>query len=108
MQPGKRRYKRRAVDLRARINGAPHSVVNLSAGGLFVALDAPLPQGVTLWLELALPERTIRASGTVVHATATEDGAGNGIEWREIAADDRDAIATFVDGSAARDPAAAR
>ena len=108
VQPGKRRFPRRAVDLWASINGSRHAVVNLSAGGLFVQQEAPLPVGVTVWLELALPERTVRAQGTVIHATATEQGEGNGIEWHQISTDDRDAIAEFVGGTPPHDPVAAR
>lgn len=96
-QPGKRRHPRRDVSLWAQVDGAlRHPVVNLSEGGLFLLSETPLAVGRVLAVELPLPERTIHGSGRVVHATATEDWVGNGIEWTAIGPTDADALHAFL------------
>ena len=96
-QPGKRRHPRRQVSLWAQIDGTlRHPILNLSEGGLFLLTEEPLAIGRELALELPLPNRTVRAAGRVVHATATEDFSGNGIVITKIAPDDTDAIRIYL------------
>jgi Tfp pilus assembly protein PilZ len=73
-----------------------HPVLNLSEGGLFLLTDQPLAVGRELALELPLAERTIHVSGKVVHATATEEWAGNGIQLTSLAAADSNALHDFL------------
>src|SRR5688500_5797892 len=98
-QPGKRRHPRRQVALWAQVDGTlRHPVLNLSEGGLFLLTEAPLVVGQTLHLEIPLPDRTLRVEGTVRHATATEDFAGNGIQLEKLAPEDTTALRDFLDG----------
>lgn len=85
----------------AQIDGTMrHPVHNLSEGGLFLLTEQPLAVGQELALELPLPNRMVRASGRVVHATATEDFSGNGIVITRIAPEDTSAIRTFLSDDA--------
>lgn len=96
-QPGKRRHSRKPVSMWAQIDGAlRHPVLNLSEGGLFLLCETPLAVGRELHLELPLPERTIHAAGRVVHATATDEWSGNGIELTGIAPEDSAALKSFL------------
>lgn len=77
-----------------------HPVLNLSEGGLFLLTEEPLPVGRELALELPLADRTIHVSGRVVHATATEEWAGNGIQLTSLAIGDSTAIREFLAAAA--------
>ena len=100
-QPGKRRFPRRRVSMWAQVDGAMrHPVLNLSEGGLFLLCETPMPVGHELAIELPLPERTIRASGRVVHATATEEVAGNGIMLTKIEPADVEVLHHFLENDA--------
>ena len=101
-QPGKRKYPRRDVSMWAQVDGKMrHPVLNLSEGGLFLLTEEPLPVGRVLALELPLAERTLHLTGCVVHATATEEWSGNGIQLTSLAAADSDALHEFLVASAA-------
>jgi len=73
-----------------------HPVLNLSEGGLFLLTDQPLAVGRELRLELPLADRMIRVAGKVVHATATEEWAGNGIQLTSLATSDSSALHDFL------------
>ena len=76
-----------------------HKVTNLSLNGMFFAKEVPIPVGTEFRLELALPSgRVIRANGQVVHATATEDGLGNGVAITEMFDEDRDVLRDYLAG----------
>ena len=101
-QPGKRRHSRRHVSMWAQVDGVlRHPVLNLSEGGLFLLTETPLAVGQALRLELPLPDHVIRTEGRVVHATATEDWSGNGIELTRLAPSDVSALVAFLRSSAA-------
>ena len=96
-QPGKRKHTRRAVSMWAQVNGKMrHPVLNLSEGGLFLLTEEPLPVGRELALELPLAERIIHVAGRVVHATATEEWAGNGIQLTSLATADSNTLREFL------------
>lgn len=78
-----------------------HPILNLSEGGLFLLTEEPLPVGRELALELPLADRTIRVFGRVVHATATEEWAGNGIQLTSLAPADSSALREFLTSAAA-------
>ena len=96
-QPGKRRHARKNVSMWAQIDGTlRHPVLNLSEGGLFLLCETPLVVGRELHVELPLPLRTLQVEGRVVHATATEEWSGNGIQLTTIAPEDSDALRSFL------------
>lgn len=74
-----------------------HAVTNLSASGMFLAKSLPIPVGTTLHVELPLPTgRTIRGLGTVVHATATASGPGNGVALSRMLESDREVLCDYL------------
>lgn len=76
-----------------------HRVTNLSVNGMFFQKEVPIPLGTMFQLEIALPNgRTIRAIGTVVHATSTEDGQGNGVSISSMFEEDRETLRDYLAG----------
>jgi hypothetical protein len=76
-----------------------HRVTNLSVNGMFFQKELPIRPGTTFHMELALPSgRVIRAEGTVVHATSTEDGPGNGIAISSMFEEDRETLREYLAG----------
>lgn len=76
-----------------------HRVANLSVTGMFLQKSVPIPVGRSFRLEVALPNgRTLRGNATVVHATETEDGTGNGVTLTALRDEDRDALIEFLSG----------
>ena len=71
---------------------------DVSGGGAFLRSDMLFEVGEVLILQFALPDgRPIRARGRIVRATREVDEgrerfAGMGVEFVELAAEDRDAI----------------
>jgi hypothetical protein len=63
--------------------------------------EEPLPVGRELALELPLAECTLHVTGRVVHATATEEWSGNGIQLTSLARADADALHDFLVAAAA-------
>ena len=76
-----------------------HRVTNLSATGMFFQKSVAIPLGRTFLVQVKLPTgKVIRGQGTVVHATATEDGPGYGISLSRMPHEDRDALVDFLCG----------
>ena len=76
-----------------------HRVANLSMTGVFLQKSVPIPVGRRFRLEIALPSgATIRGNATVVHATETEEGPGNGVTLTSLRDEDRDALVDFLAG----------
>jgi hypothetical protein len=71
-----------------RTDGSPSvsRVRDLSAGGVFIATDSPLAQGLPIHLLFSLPEGEIRVEGIVRYST---QGFGMGVEFVRMGAADR-------------------
>ena len=61
-------------------------VRDLSAGGVFISTDTPVPVGTTLILLFALPEGETRIKGVVRYASSAK---GMGVEFTGMGAGDR-------------------
>ena len=98
-----RRNRRFPVELwaieRTRETTYHHRVTNLSVSGMFFQKEVPIPLGTSFRLEVALPSgRVIRAVATVVHATATDDGRGNGVAITSMFEEDRETLRDYLAG----------
>ncbi len=71
-----------------RPDGAPvvSRVRDLSAGGVFVSTNAPLPKGSPIQLLFSLPEGEMRIEGIVRYCNA---GKGMGVEFTQMGVADR-------------------
>lgn len=70
-------------------------VVNLSAGGVFLRTNLPLPVGEQVEIELPLPTGdVVRADGVTVH-TGSRRQPGNGIAFRSVS--NQDTLTAFLD-----------
>jgi len=102
MNEHRRRHRRVGVALWAIEHGAGfsswHRVSNISKDGLFFETAIPLPSGMPCILEIELAEgRSIRATTTVVHATASEEEVGVGVAILDIAPEDRMILDHFLE-----------
>jgi uncharacterized protein (TIGR02266 family) len=70
---------------------------DVSMGGLFVSVYAPLPLGTKVSLRFRLPTGSVVASGVVRWSREARPGrlAGMGIELAEMSEDDRDTLRRF-------------
>ena len=106
-----RRHTRRAAELPVMVSddanrvraGIRFDAADVSAGGAFLRSDLLFEVGELLHLEIQLPPpspRQIRARGRVVRVTresAHDRTPGMGIEFMDLAADDRDALEAALD-----------
>jgi uncharacterized protein (TIGR02266 family) len=81
---------------------------SLSSAGAFLKSDRPMPSGSRLLLRFHLPgdEREIACTGVVRHTTTEEEAAGAGpgfgVEFVEIASNDRARLEAFVHAQSKR------
>jgi hypothetical protein len=61
-------------------------VRDLSAGGVFITTDTPVPMGTIVHMLFSLPEGEIRTDGVVRYEDA---GKGNGVEFTHMGTADR-------------------
>ncbi len=103
MREDARRHARRriAVEVRAKDRfGLGHlffDSLDLSEGGAFLRSDVLFEDGEGLELELAVGGRAIHAPARVAWVRRVPgDEAGMGVEFVELSAEDREAIASFL------------
>ncbi len=111
MSENMRRHPRRAigVDFRARdLQGAGQllfEAVDVSAGGAFLRSDLLLEEGEPLVLEFRVPgvPRLIRAQGRIAWVRrfpAAGEPGGMGVQFLQLADDDRRLLSDFLGGGA--------
>ncbi len=97
----RRKAKRVAVELWIEAEAKDelyfHRTANLSVGGAFFAQTIPQPVGTIVNLRFALPgdASEIRCEGKVV--SAPEGGLGMGVEFEDLAEDDRRRIERLIE-----------
>lgn len=71
-----------------RTDGTPNvsRVRDLSAGGIFILTNIPLPKSSPIQLLFSLPEGEMRIEGLVRYS---RDGQGMGVEFTQMGAGDR-------------------
>ena len=80
------------------------TMTNISAGGIFVAVDAPLPEDELVEIEFSIPDtdRRLRVLGEVrwFEADPPEDAQpGAGIEFINLGSEGLDLVREFVEGN---------
>lgn len=104
----KRRYRRLETNFIAKIRGRKASaatmrqvrtvVSNISRGGVFIETATPFPMGEIIELDFALPgKQPVHAKGVVRWSSRQGDQPGMGVEFIEVAFEEKKAIENYVE-----------
>ncbi|GEM_PF-1229156 len=99
--PGKRRFTRYAGRFDARLQGltAPCIATEVGRGGVFLATDADVALHTAMRCEVALPEvgRELGFEGEVLYRAEAQGALpGIGLRFRDISADDEEALIAYL------------